>query len=134
MFSNKKDIEQPKNSIDTLIAASTNITGDINASGTVRIDGNYRGNIETKSEVIVGTTGIIVGNIDAENVTVSGTIEGNIKCSGVLEILPSGNISGDVEVNQVSINTGAIFNGKCTMLLESNSKTELIENTGEQEL
>jgi cytoskeletal protein CcmA (bactofilin family) len=133
MFSNKKEIEQPKNSIDTLIASSTNITGDINASGTVRIDGNYRGNIETKSEVIVGTTGIIVGNIDAENVTVSGTIEGNIKCNGVLEILSSGNVNGDIEVNQLSINTGAVFNGKCTMLSEGTIKTELIENTGEQD-
>jgi cytoskeletal protein CcmA (bactofilin family) len=121
--------------VDTLIGVSTNISGNINATGIIRVDGNYTGDITTESEVIIGEGGLVKGDIKAQNVSVSGSIEGNIKCSGVLEILPTGNLVGDIETNNLSISEGAVFNGKCSMISQEIKQiaesSEVLENEEE---
>lgn len=119
MFSSSKilaDAPSAKNSkIDTIIGSLTSIEGNLNASGTIRIDGRYNGDVITEIDVIVGETGVIKGNITAINITISGVVVGNMKCSGLLEILPTGQLVGDIEAKNISINTGAIFKGNCIM-------------------
>jgi cytoskeletal protein CcmA (bactofilin family) len=116
MFSNSKGSNIQTNKIDTLIGPSTNITGNINATGIIRIDGCYTGDIFSESDVIIGEGASIKGNITAINVSVSGRVDGNIKSNGTLEILSSANVVGDVEVFNFSIDRGAAFNGKCIMI------------------
>lgn len=120
MFSSSKvqpDTSNSKNSkIDTIIGPSTTIQGTLNATGTIRIDGQYNGDIYTETDLIVGETGVVKGNISALNTTLSGMVNGNIKCSGLIELLPTAQLVGDIEAKNVSINTGAIFKGKCLMV------------------
>lgn len=104
--------------IDTIIGPTSNIEGKINASGTVRVDGRYTGDIFTDADVLVGENGFINGNINARNVSISGKVEGNVFCNGLLELLPTANLNGDIEVKKVSISDGAVFKGKCSMNLE----------------
>lgn len=116
MFSGTKSAANQISRIDTLIGASTNITGNIIASGVIRIDGKYTGDISTESDVIIGEGAYIKGNVKAVNISISGNVEGNIICSGTLEILPTGCLIGDVEVANFSIGKGAVFNGNCSMV------------------
>lgn len=104
------------NKVDTIIGPLTSIQGTINATGTIRIDGKYDGDIITETDVIIGETGIVTGNITAFNATISGMVTGNIKCSSLFELLSTGQLIGDIEAKNVSVNTGAIFKGKCLML------------------
>lgn len=117
MFSaNKKNgLSINNQKIDTLIGVETAITGSINSDGVLRIDGIHNGDIESKSEIVIGESGKINGNIYARNVSVAGEVRGNIVCKEVLEILTSGMVDGDVQVEKLTINEGAIFNGKCVM-------------------
>lgn len=117
MFNNSKKL--PDNvKIDTIIGPSSTIEGKINATGTVRIDGTYTGDIFTNEDVIVGENGVINGNIHANNVSISGEVNGNIICKGLLDLLPSGRLDGDIEVKKISICDGAVFKGKCNMNTE----------------
>lgn len=102
--------------IDTIIGPSSKLEGKINATGTIRIDGSYTGDIYTEGDVIIGETGFIDGNIFSINVSITGKVNGNVNCRGLLEILPSGRLIGDVEVKNISISDGAIFKGKCSMI------------------
>lgn len=117
MFNNQKK-PQDSQRIDTIIGPSSNIEGKINASGTVRIDGKYTGDIFTDEDVIVGENGVINGNISARNVSISGKVDGNVLCKGLLEILSTGQLDGDIEVKKISISDGAVFKGKCSMNFE----------------
>lgn len=126
MFSQagKKILDSQK--IDTIIGTSSNIQGTITSSGTVRIDGNYTGNVTSDADVIVGEGGIIDGNISSVNVIISGKVNGNISCKGLLEISSTGRLIGDVEVKNIAIADGAVFKGKCdTMINESTLTPEL---------
>ncbi len=117
MFTNQRK-PQDSQRIDTIIGPSSNIEGKINATGTVRIDGKYAGDIFTDEDVLVGENGVINGNINSRNVSISGKVNGNIICNGLLELLPTGQLDGDIEVKKISISDGAIFKGKCSMNLE----------------
>lgn len=126
MFSQagKKILDSQK--IDTIIGTTSNIQGTITSSGTVRIDGNYTGNVTSDADVIVGEGGIIDGNISSVNVIISGKVNGNISCKGLLEISSTGRLIGDVEVKNIAITDGAVFKGKCdTMVNESTLTPEL---------
>ena len=112
----KKTLENVR--IDTIIGPSSKLEGNINVSGTVRIDGSYKGDIYAEDDVIVGETGIVFGNIFSNNVSITGRVEGNISCKGVLEILSKGRLIGDIEVRNISISDGAVFNGKCNMIAD----------------
>lgn len=118
MFNSQKKTTAINTQIETLIGASANVNGDIDANGTVKVDGQCIGNISSKSDVIVGEVGYVKGNITAVNASISGKVEGNVLCSGLLEISPSGRISGDIQTVNLSVSDGGVVNGNCTMTLD----------------
>ena len=108
----------PKVAVDNFeayIGKSTQITGNITAQGSIRIDGTFSGIVFSESDVVVGETGNITGNIKANifgaNVTVAGKIEGNIVAKGTLEVLASSVITGDVRCEKLTVETGAVLRG-----------------------
>lgn len=134
MFSSSKknNSTTPNNGrIETLIGEGTVITGNVNAKGIVKVDGEYIGDINTQTEVIVGSSGIVKGNVYSGNMTVQGKVEGNITCSAVLEILETGIVEGDISISKISISEGGILNGRC--LMGKGEYEKLIENNENDE-
>lgn len=135
MFSSSKKSKSVSSSvgtIDTIVGVSSSMEGNINSNGIIRIDGKFKGDIVTKTDLIVGEQGYIEGNIMANNASISGKIEGNIKCHELLEILPTGRVFGDIEVANMAINEGAVFKGNCKMVTEPIEDLKLIESGNEQ--
>lgn len=132
LFSNKDNkitkITENMN-IATVIGPETNMEGNIDSNGTIKIEGRYNGDIYSKTDVIIEESGIVKGNINAVNVSIAGTMEGNVKCFELLEILSNGRLIGDIEVKSILIEEGAIFKGKSTMLSEHEEKVKVIDAT-----
>jgi cytoskeletal protein CcmA (bactofilin family) len=101
--------------VDTLICKSSKFEGKLNADGTVRIDGEFVGNISVKGDVILGEEGKMVGDISASNVIVSGSVKGNITAENQLKLNASGKVIGDIHVTSLVVEDKAIFEGKCAM-------------------
>ncbi|MBA1335054.1 MAG: hypothetical protein HPY66_0676 [Firmicutes bacterium] len=116
MFSNRKDDAAPKyDKVDTLIGKSSNFKGNMNASGTVRIEGVFEGELNIEGDIVVGETGKIIGNVNATNAHVSGKVEGNLKVKGQVHLTSSSSVDGDVEVGNFVVDEGAVFTGRCIM-------------------
>ena len=98
-----------------VIAKSTLIVGEIKSDGDYRIDGTLEGNITTKGKVIIGSGGLVKGNINASSADVEGTTTGTLNVEKTLTIKAIANISGDVVVGKLSIEPGATFNASCVM-------------------
>jgi len=110
-----KPIETESNKIN-LIGAGTSISGEINSTnGDIRIDGTLKGNITTNGKLVVGPTGIIVGDIRCKNADVFGKIEGKIAVGELLSLKASSKVQGDIITNKLSIEPGSIFTGTCNM-------------------
>lgn len=116
MFGSKrKSINNDVSEIETLIGKDTTIKGTINSKGTIRIDGQFEGDIITAGNIMVGDNAIITAQVTALNATIAGTVYGNVDVTEKLELLPSAKMYGDIKVGVLTISAGATFKGACTM-------------------
>lgn len=109
-----------------LIGAGTEITGDVNSNGDIRIDGILTGNLRTAGKVVIGETGKVKGEIDCKNSEVLGEIHGKIKVGDLLSLKATSKIFGDILTKKLAIEPGSKFTGNCKMGDESiaNVRTE----------
>ena len=111
----KKHIDNPAGDIETIIGRETSITGDLQGSGNIRIDGRIDGKISTTGNVVIGESGNVQGDIKAGNLIVGGTVTGNVDCDGNLSIQATGQLVGDVRVRSLNIADGGVFKGRSDM-------------------
>lgn len=108
----KSKIEKNKeNSVGTIISENIKIFGNIEGQDSIRIDGYVEGELKIESQVIIGKTGYIKGNITCSNVYSSGKIEGNILCREKVEIFNTSIILGNISASKVVLHEGAIIRG-----------------------
>ncbi len=98
-----------------LIGKGTEITGDINSLGDVRIDGTLKGNLITKGKFVLGPNGSITGNVKSQNADLSGEVKGTVEVDDMLSLKVSARITGDIITGKLSIEPGAVFSGNCSM-------------------
>ncbi|MFH1540298.1 MAG: polymer-forming cytoskeletal protein [Elusimicrobiota bacterium] len=111
MFGKKETIGK----IETIIAKGTKVEGDITSDGTIRVDGEILGHILKATGVIVGKTGKVGGNLNAEDVAVGGEVSGNVTVLNTLELFSTARVVGNIEAQTLSIQEGAVLEGKCTV-------------------
>lgn len=122
---NKKQFD----TIESFIWQESCFKGDISTDKTVRVDGNFTGNIKKALGVIVGEKAKITGNINAEYVIVDGSVEGNIISSQAVELLNKSKVIGNIQTKILSVAEGAVFEGKSSML---SFLEEAADNTKEE--
>lgn len=98
-----------------IIGAGTVIEGDIKSDGDIRVDGTLNGTLITKGKLVLGTTGMIDGEVTCQNGDISGTITGKIKVAELLSLKATSKLSGEITTNKLSIEPGANFSGSCAM-------------------
>lgn len=108
------------------IGAGTSITGDINCSGDIRIDGSLTGNLNVQGKVVVGTSGTIKGEVTCRNSQIEGKIEGKITVAELLSLKATSSIHGDINTKKLAIEPGANFTGNCKMNGASNASASVI--------
>lgn len=98
-----------------LVGDGTEIKGNINCDGDIRIDGKVIGNVITKSKMVLGTSGSIDGDVSANSADISGNLKGNLTIADILFLKASGRIDGNISTSKMVIESGGEFNGSCHM-------------------
>lgn len=109
-----KSAEETTNNLN-IIGNGTSIVGDIVSNGDIRIDGSLKGNLNTKSKVVLGSSGSIIGIVCCKNSEISGEINGEINVEELLVLRSTAKIYGDITTSKLSIEPGALFTGNCNM-------------------
>ncbi len=109
-----KNYEQESPSIN-LIGSGTIVKGDITSNGDFRIDGTLIGSITSKSKIVIGTTGVVDGQINCQNADFSGKIKADVKVVELLTLKSTTNLIGNIRVGKLAIEPGAQFTGNCSM-------------------
>lgn len=112
--SGDKPTETPSGSIN-IIGAGTSIEGEIKSSGDIRIDGHIMGSVITKAKVVVGSTGVVEGDIVGQNADISGTVKGKTVVSEMLFLKSTARMNGDIQTGKLVVEVGASFTGSCNM-------------------
>ena len=113
------DIASPfrpaKGSAKVVIGNGVKITGEIIDADEVQIDGQADITVNT-TNLLVGGTGDLKGNITSDNLDVWGKIEGEVKVNGTLTIQEQGTISGNIEYQELQIKLGGKVSGEVKSL------------------
>lgn len=126
-------------SVRHVIAEGGVVTGDLEVSGGVQIDGVVRGRVTALTDqgaVLVGPTGRIEGPVDAATVVVAGTLKGTVRARH-MTVKSTGCVEGDCVVQSLHTETGAILCGKMDSRSEVASsevtvlRSESASNAGE---
>src|SRR2546422_8893147 len=73
----------------------TNVTGELEFSGTLRIDGNFQGSISTGDSLVIGEHAVVHADIKVGEIEIHGQFFGSIEAKNRVEIFPSGRGRGD---------------------------------------
>lgn len=103
------------NKKETIISGNCIIESGLKTSGSLKIYGKIGGAIEVDGDVLIGETGVVLGKVNAKNLTLEGTVEGDIHCSNTLKLTSSAKLNGDAYVKHFSSEQGCLFAGKCIM-------------------
>ena len=98
--------------IDSVVGGKAKFKGEIISSGSVNINGEFEGRINSEGEVILSPGSKLTGNINGGTVIISGKVDGNIIATGTLEITKSGRVHGDLVGGRIIIEEGSSYHGK----------------------
>jgi cytoskeletal protein CcmA (bactofilin family) len=96
---------------ESLIAADIMIEGRIEGSGSVRIAGKFKGDVNVQGDLTIEAGAKLTGGVRADKVVVAGELEGNIEGASLVNLLPTAVVSGDVKAGAVTVASGARMRG-----------------------
>jgi cytoskeletal protein CcmA (bactofilin family) len=85
-------------------------------SGTLRIEGEFEGDILNCDRLEIAEHGVMRSDIEVKSALIQGRVYGNIRALGVLEMRAGARVEGDVTAMTVVMEPGVFFSGRCTML------------------
>ncbi|MEQ8603325.1 MAG: polymer-forming cytoskeletal protein [Marivibrio sp.] len=92
------------------ITAGLTVVGRIEGDGDVRLDGRLEGDVRCRA-LTIGSTGELIGRIEAEELTVQGRIEGDVRAKRV-RLEATAKVIGDVAHDVLEVAAGATIEGR----------------------
>jgi len=99
----------------TIVGQGAKLEGTVVSAGSLRIDGQVKGQINAEGDVLLSPQSQVEADIRAQNVVVAGLVEGDIDVDGLLCVRASGRVLGNVRALRVSVDDGAVVRGRCSM-------------------
>jgi cytoskeletal protein CcmA (bactofilin family) len=97
---------------ESLIAADITIEGKIEGGGSVRIAGNFKGDVKVQGDLTIEVGAKLIGGVRANEVTIAGELEGNVEEASHVDLLQTGAVIGDLKAGSVTVAAGARMRGK----------------------
>jgi len=108
-------MKRTKEEMNAFLGEGTEFEGKLSFTGSVRLDGRFKGEIFSEGTLVVGDSASIEGEINVSEIIVSGEIKGSITASKRIEIHAPGKVFGNIQSPVVIIDEGVIFEGMCKM-------------------
>ena len=99
----------------TLVAAHTEVIGDIKFTDQLYISGKVNGNViadHEKATVVISDEGCVAGEVRVPNVIINGLIEGNVFASNKVELAAQAKVRGNLHYNLIEMQLGAMVDGQ----------------------
>ncbi|MBI2896993.1 MAG: polymer-forming cytoskeletal protein [Deltaproteobacteria bacterium] len=98
-----------------VIGRGITIRGNLSGSEDLIIEGRVEGTVSLKNHLTIESTGVVVADVDAANLTVNGEVNGNIGASECVIVSGSAKVVGNIRAPRVIIEDGARFKGGIDM-------------------
>ena len=93
----------------------TNVTGELEFAGTLRIDGNFHGSISTGDVLIIGEHALVHADIKVGEIEIHGQVFGSVQAKRRVEVTATGRIRGDIQTPVLVTSPGGLLDGRIEM-------------------
>jgi cytoskeletal protein CcmA (bactofilin family) len=107
----------------------SHLQGELIFEETFRIDGRFQGKIRSGSELILGDTADVTGEIEVGRLSVNGSLKGTVRATERVELHSRARVEADVTTPVLKIEEGARFDGSCRMAEGSGSNVVDLAST-----
>jgi cytoskeletal protein CcmA (bactofilin family) len=102
----------------TVVGRGTQLEGTLLSAESIRIDGEARGTIAARGDVILSSHSHVEADIRAENVVMGGELRGNIRARTRTELAAGGRLVGKIRSKLLVVREGAQFSGQSSVDLD----------------
>lgn len=109
---NEESGTQPgREGVISIIGPGMRVTGDCQAEGTLRIEGNVKGTVRAGKAVVVGKDGVVDGDVITQDAVVGGRVAGSIIAESRLELQATCVVEGEIKARRIKLEEGGKVNG-----------------------
>jgi len=113
--------EEKQSDETTIIGRGVKIDGKLNCNGSIRVEGEIKGDISSQGSVMVGERGNVNGQIKADSITIGGKVTGTVNALKKLVLDTTGDLKGDIITKILVVEEGARFEGNSKMGTSGNT-------------
>jgi cytoskeletal protein CcmA (bactofilin family) len=99
----------------TIVGAGARLEGNVVSAGSLRIDGQVKGQINADGDVTLSPQSQVEADIRAQNVSVGGKFKGNVIVKGKAHLARGGRIDGNITSKTLVVEEGGVFHGQSIM-------------------
>lgn len=103
---------------NTIIGVGSSLRGTLMVEGTLRVDGEFDGDLLNCERLEVGPHGSVRVDVHVRDAFLEGQMHGSIQAEGRVVLLPGARMHGDLTCRHVVIEDGVHFTGRCVMVDE----------------
>ena len=96
----------------TIVGAGARLEGTVVSAGSLRIDGQVKGQINADGDVTLSPPSQVEADIRAQNVSVGGKFKGNVIVKGKAHLARGGRIDGNITSKTLVVEEGGICHGQ----------------------
>ena len=111
----RKETDMADNGEVTVVGVGARIDGNLVSAGSLRIDGQVKGQINADGDVALSPQSQVEADIRAQNVSVAGRFKGNIAVKGKAHLARGGRVDGNITSKTLVVEEGGIFHGQSIM-------------------
>jgi cytoskeletal protein CcmA (bactofilin family) len=99
----------------TIVGQGAKLEGTVVSAGSLRIDGQVKGQINADGDVALSPQSQVEADIRAQNVSVAGRFKGNLIAKGKAHLARGGRIEGNITSKTLVVEEGGVFHGQSIM-------------------
>jgi cytoskeletal protein CcmA (bactofilin family) len=99
----------------TVLARGARLEGTLVSAESIRIDGQAKGKIAARGDVILSSHSHVEADIRAQNVVSGGTLKGTITARTKAELAQGGRVEGTIRSKVLVVGEGALFSGQANI-------------------
>jgi cytoskeletal protein CcmA (bactofilin family) len=93
----------------SIISEGFEFTGDMKSSGSITVDGTFKGNLSVQT-LLIGAGGFVDGTVTADSINVKGKLSGTVSCRDLV-IGGRATVDGALNYTSITIQRGGTIKG-----------------------
>ncbi|HEX9901671.1 MAG TPA: polymer-forming cytoskeletal protein [Acidobacteriota bacterium] len=106
-------MEMDEGKITGFFDKDSEFKGELTFRGSFRIDGNFKGKIESETMLIIGETGLVEADVHVGQIIINGEMKGTIQARDRVEIHNKGRVIGNIATPRLVVEEGAYLEATC---------------------